>query len=58
MQPSKTVKKEEALPELKPASKPAPTNMKVPLQNDTPQKTPTFDKQKRPTLNMGRVKAL
>ena len=58
MQPSKTVKKEEALPALKPASKPAPTNMKVPLQKDTPQKPQTFDKQKRPTLNMGRVKAL
>ncbi len=52
-QPTSTVKKEET----KPALQPAPTNIKAPLKKPAPLKTPVFDKQQRPTLNTGRVKA-
>lgn len=52
-QPTSTVKKEETKPALKPVS----NDIKVPLKKATPLKTPAFDKQQRPTLNTGRVKA-
>lgn len=52
-QPTSTVKKVET----KPVLKSAPTDMKVPLKKPAPLKTPAFDKQQRPTLNTGRVKA-
>lgn len=52
-QPTSTVKKVETKPALKPIS----TDIKVPLKKAAPLKTPAFDKQQRPTLNTGRVKA-
>lgn len=52
-QPTSTVKKVETKPALKPVS----NDIKVPLKKATPLKTPAFDKQQRPTLNTGRVKA-
>ena len=52
-QPTSTVKKVETKPALKPVS----NDIKVPLKKGTPLKTPAFDKQQRPTLNTGRVKA-
>ena len=52
-QPTSTVKKVETKPALKPIS----NDIKVPLKKAAPLKTPAFDKQQRPTLNTGRVKA-
>jgi LPS export ABC transporter protein LptC len=52
-QPTSTVKKVET----KPAMKPISNDIKVPLKKAAPLKTPAFDKQQRPTLNTGRVKA-
>lgn len=53
VQPTSTVKKVETKPALKPVS----NDIKVPLKKAMPLKTPAFDKQQRPTLNTGRVKA-
>lgn len=52
-QPTSTVKKVETKPALKPVS----NDIKVPQKKAAPLKTPAFDKQQRPTLNSGRVKA-
>jgi LPS export ABC transporter protein LptC len=52
-QSTSTIKKVETKPALKPVS----NDIKVPLKKATPLKTPAFNKQQRPTLNTGRVKA-